>query len=87
MAATPRVVALMAGVGVAEELEFFKALEAVLYPLTTASSLLRVVDRADREGVLRQLRDGADVADLANVTGRSNESARALCRAGGRQHC
>ena len=65
----------------AEELEFFKALEAVLYPLTTASSLLRVVDRADREGVLRQLRDGADVADLANVTGRSNESARALCAA------
>ena len=27
------------GVGVAEELEFFKALEAVLYPLTTGEQL------------------------------------------------
>jgi SAM-dependent methyltransferase len=65
----------------ADDAEFFQALHGVLYPLTAASSLLRVVDRADRDGVLRQLRDGADVADVANVTGSSEESARALCAA------
>jgi len=65
----------------AEEVEFFAALDAALTPLTTARGLLAVVERAEREGVLRVLREGGSVADVAQRTGSSNDSARTLCAA------
>jgi len=65
----------------ADEVGFFAALEAALTPLTTARGLLAVVERAEREGVLRVLRNGGSVADVAQRTGSSHVSARTLCAA------
>ncbi len=65
----------------AEEIGFREALESVLAPLTTARTLLSVLERAERQGVLRALRDGATISDLAARTGQPEASVRALCTA------
>lgn len=65
----------------ADEPGFFDALDTALAPLLTARRVLAVVERAERDGLLQELRDGADIAQLAQKAGVSEESAGILCAA------
>lgn len=64
-----------------QETEFFAAVRSTVRPLFTASALLQVIDRADRLGMMRELREGADTARLVEVTGLGEPTVRALCAA------
>jgi hypothetical protein len=65
----------------ADEIGYVEAVTEVLDPLLAASNLLHVVDRAERAGVLRLLRDGADIPTVSEATGLSAESVHTLCAA------
>ncbi|MBW9119594.1 methyltransferase domain-containing protein [Microbacterium trichothecenolyticum] len=64
-----------------QEVEFFTAMRAVVTPLVTASALLQVIDRAERAGMLRELREGSDTTRIAGATGLPLDTVVALCGA------
>ncbi|MGX5772562.1 methyltransferase domain-containing protein [Microbacterium trichothecenolyticum] len=64
-----------------QEVEFFTAMRAVVTPLVTASALLQVIDRAERAGMLRELREGSDTTRIAAATGLPLDTVVALCGA------
>lgn len=63
------------------DIGFFEAVQSALTPLAIARRTLALIERAEREGALALLRDGADVADVAGRTGWSEETATSICRA------
>lgn len=62
-------------------LDFSAAVEQVLRPLFAASNVLNILERADRQGLLAALRDGASIGTLARLAGLVDTSAETFARA------
>lgn len=65
----------------AEEIGFFKAYDAVLTPLFSASSTLSLVEGATSVGLMSALRDVVSTDRLSRLTGLSPQRINTLCRA------